>query len=157
MIHLKAYHDSCVIVQVALLFRSHDDLLQEFTYFLPDSSVPQVCTLLCAYKPKAAYTLMQSVPILISSCSTIYARIHQALCHNSCSSHTYCSKSPGSDSLLTHSFLTLTCSDKARNGVIGSADAASCLPACGQPQQRAQPPPDARQCQAWCIPTPCSI
>ena len=29
-------------MQVALLFRSHDDLLQEFTYFLPDSSVPQV-------------------------------------------------------------------------------------------------------------------
>lgn len=30
------------LMQVALLFRSHDDLLQEFTYFLPDSSVPQV-------------------------------------------------------------------------------------------------------------------
>ena len=30
------------VVQVALLFRSHDDLLQEFTYFLPDNSVPQV-------------------------------------------------------------------------------------------------------------------
>ena len=33
------------LMQVALLFRSHDDLLQEFTYFLPDSSVPQVKTL----------------------------------------------------------------------------------------------------------------
>lgn len=33
---------SMCIMQVALLFRSHDDLLQEFTYFLPDSSVPQV-------------------------------------------------------------------------------------------------------------------
>lgn len=32
---------SNVYDEVALLFRSHDDLLQEFTYFLPDSSVPQ--------------------------------------------------------------------------------------------------------------------
>lgn len=35
-------HISWLHMQVALLFRSHDDLLQEFTYFLPDSSVPQV-------------------------------------------------------------------------------------------------------------------
>ena len=36
--------NAMLAVQVALLFRSHDDLLQEFTYFLPDSSVPQVNT-----------------------------------------------------------------------------------------------------------------
>lgn len=29
-------------VQVAVLFRNHKDLLQEFSYFLPDSSQPQV-------------------------------------------------------------------------------------------------------------------
>ena len=30
--------------QVAILFRTHSDLLQEFTYFLPDSNNPaQVC------------------------------------------------------------------------------------------------------------------
>ena len=38
--------NAILAVQVALLFRSHDDLLQEFTYFLPDSSVPQVSTML---------------------------------------------------------------------------------------------------------------
>ena len=29
-----------LILQVAGLFRRHDDLLQEFTYFLPDSTAP---------------------------------------------------------------------------------------------------------------------
>lgn len=30
--------------QVALLFRNHKDLLEEFTYFLPDAQAPaQVC------------------------------------------------------------------------------------------------------------------
>ena len=28
------------VVQVAILFRTHSDLLQEFTYFLPDSTNP---------------------------------------------------------------------------------------------------------------------
>ena len=28
--------------EVALLFRQHDDLLREFTYFLPDSTPPAV-------------------------------------------------------------------------------------------------------------------
>ena len=28
--------------QVAVLFRSHNDLLTQFTYFLPDNSPPQV-------------------------------------------------------------------------------------------------------------------
>jgi hypothetical protein len=33
----------CVsLVQVAVLFRSHNDLLTQFTYFLPDNSPPQV-------------------------------------------------------------------------------------------------------------------
>ncbi len=31
----------CTGAQVALLFRAHRDLLEEFTYFLPDSSPPQ--------------------------------------------------------------------------------------------------------------------
>ena len=33
--------NGCVWAQVALLFRAHRDLLEEFTYFLPDSSPPQ--------------------------------------------------------------------------------------------------------------------
>lgn len=32
--------DAKVLLQVAGLFRRHDDLLQEFTYFLPDSTAP---------------------------------------------------------------------------------------------------------------------
>ena len=28
-------------MQVAMLFRNHNDLLEEFTYFLPDSTPPQ--------------------------------------------------------------------------------------------------------------------
>lgn len=31
---------ACLPLQVAGLFRRHDDLLQEFTYFLPDSTAP---------------------------------------------------------------------------------------------------------------------
>ena len=31
---------ACLLLQVAGLFRRHDDLLQEFTYFLPDSTAP---------------------------------------------------------------------------------------------------------------------
>ena len=30
----------CVSLQVAMLFRSHKDLLEEFTYFLPDAQAP---------------------------------------------------------------------------------------------------------------------
>ena len=33
---------SNVYEEVALLFRSHDDLLREFTYFLPDNTPPVV-------------------------------------------------------------------------------------------------------------------
>ena len=50
-------------VQVALLFRSHDDLLQEFTYFLPDSSVPQVSTKLATAWHKIHDTIDPSVKL----------------------------------------------------------------------------------------------
>ncbi len=32
-----------VYEEVSLLFNKHPDLLEEFTYFLPDSAPPQVC------------------------------------------------------------------------------------------------------------------
>jgi histone deacetylase complex regulatory component SIN3 len=32
----------CWCVQVAVLFKNHNDLLTQFTYFLPDNSPPQV-------------------------------------------------------------------------------------------------------------------
>lgn len=32
--------DPIAHVQVAMLFRSHKDLLEEFTYFLPDAQAP---------------------------------------------------------------------------------------------------------------------
>ena len=54
-------------VQVALLFRSHDDLLQEFTYFLPDSSVPQVSTKLATAWRKF---MAPSIPVSISDLRT---------------------------------------------------------------------------------------
>jgi len=50
-------------VQVALLFRSHDDLLQEFTYFLPDSSVPQVSILLATAWHEVHATINPSVKL----------------------------------------------------------------------------------------------
>ena len=34
------HHCSVVLLQVAMLFRSHKDLLEEFTYFLPDAQAP---------------------------------------------------------------------------------------------------------------------
>ncbi len=40
----RPYHAAATLLhaaQVALLFRAHRDLLEEFTYFLPDSSPPQ--------------------------------------------------------------------------------------------------------------------
>jgi len=55
--------NAMLAVQVALLFRSHDDLLQEFTYFLPDSSVPQVSTMLATAWRKVHVTFDPSVKL----------------------------------------------------------------------------------------------
>jgi len=55
--------NAMLAVQVALLFRSHDDLLQEFTYFLPDSSVPQVSTKLATAWRKVHETIDPSVKL----------------------------------------------------------------------------------------------
>jgi histone deacetylase complex regulatory component SIN3 len=41
MQRVSIVHTQCVPpLQVAYLFREHDDLLEEFTYFLPDSQAP---------------------------------------------------------------------------------------------------------------------
>jgi len=55
--------NAMLAMQVALLFRSHDDLLQEFTYFLPDSSVPQVSTKLATAWHKIHDTIDPSVKL----------------------------------------------------------------------------------------------
>ena len=45
--------------QVALLFRNHRDLLEEFTYFLPDAQAPaQVCARMLCYFPPTAPCLL---------------------------------------------------------------------------------------------------
>ncbi len=55
--------NAMLAVQVALLFRSHDDLLQEFTYFLPDSSVPQVSTKLATAWHEVCATINPTVEL----------------------------------------------------------------------------------------------
>ena len=38
--YVHALSRCCALLQVAMLFRSHKDLLEEFTYFLPDAQAP---------------------------------------------------------------------------------------------------------------------
>ena len=65
--------NAMLAVQVALLFRSHDDLLQEFTYFLPDSSVPQVSPTLATAWHEVRATINASVKL-----SSIHPHAHGA-------------------------------------------------------------------------------
>jgi histone deacetylase complex regulatory component SIN3 len=60
-----------VCLQVAVLFRNHNDLLTEFTYFLPDNSPAQVCTR-SAWRASSS---SQQVAAGVSSCWT------QAIAH----------------------------------------------------------------------------
>lgn len=108
------------LMQVALLFRSHDDLLQEFTYFLPDSSVPQVTCKPClnffsSFEMRTAFLVVLN-----------YVIYYTHLCCSHLSSLTQLLK------MMLNTSVPLAA---------GPADAAPCLPTCGecQPPRRAKP------------------
>ena len=147
------------LMQVALLFRSHDDLLQEFTYFLPDSSVPQViCKHFCASEdhPSKACDSSTTLNTHIHSTGQFPVCMHLAFDlenllftsnHRCLQGSLVCMRLPDD---FEHP------SQRGCFSCTGPADPAPCLSACGQPQSGWTKPPSNAGCpQAKCLPAPC--